>query len=288
MHKTRGEKIFGVVNVALVGLIALSCLFPFLHVLAKSLSDNLAVLAKEVVLWPKGFNLHAYEFVINNAQFRRSLFNSVGITVLGTLLSLTITVLTAYVFTRKNLPWQRLIVRLYIVTMFFSGGIIPTYILFTKMRLLDTYAVLVLPGAVGVFNIVLMRNFFESISSSLEESAKIDGASNFRVLFQIYLPLSKPALATIGLFFAVGKWNSFFDAVMYTTSRQLMPMQLYLRNILTSIDTLLEMDPQALEYVATEGVRCATIISAVLPILLVYPFIQRYFVQGMMIGALKE
>lgn len=288
MLKTRGERIFNICNILLISLVACTCLLPFLHVLAKSLSNNTAVIAKQVLFWPNGWNFHSYDYVINSAQFRRSMLNSVFITAAGTLLAMTVTVLTAFVFTRQNMPFQKLIIRLFIITMFFGGGLIPTYILYTNLGLLNTYAVLILPGAVGVFNIVLMRNFFESVSPSLEESAKIDGASNFRVLMQIYLPLSKAALATISLFFAVGRWNAYFGAVMYTSNRSLMPIQLYLRNILLNLERLAEIDPTQLEYVAGEGVRAATIIAAMLPIMLIYPFLQRYFVQGIMIGAIKE
>jgi putative aldouronate transport system permease protein len=288
MKRTRGEKIFGVINIFIIALAAGTCLLPFIHVLAKSFSDEISVLAKEVVLVPKGFNINAYEYVLNNPQYRRSMLNSIFITISGTALSLAVTTMTAYAFTRKDLPGKGLIVALYIITMFFGGGIIPTYILYSDLNLIDTYTVLILPGAIGVFNIILMRNFFESLSPSLEESAKMDGASNFRVLLQIYLPLSKAALATIGLFFAVGRWNAFFDAVIYTTKREMMPIQLYLRNILSNLDNMLEMDPEQLEYVCAEGVRSATIISAVIPILLVYPLVQKYFVKGIMIGAIKE
>ena len=192
------------------------------------------------------------------------------------------------IFTRQNLPFQKLYVGLFIFTMFFGGGIIPTYLLFSSVGLLDTYAVLILPGGVGVFNIILMRNFMESISPSLEESARIDGASNMVILFKIILPLSIPAIATISLFFAVGKWNAYFNAVIYTTRKDLMPIQLYLRNILQNLDLLAEEDPEQLAYVSTEGVRASTTISAILPILCVYPFLQKYFVGGMMIGAVKE
>ena len=288
MMRTKGERVFNVFNIVLVLVVTSTCLLPFLNVLAKSFSDNIAVLSKNVVFWPIGWNLHSYSYVMKSSQFIRSLLNSVFITTSGTLLSMTITVLTAFMFTRQNMPFQKMIIRLFIVTMFFSGGLIPTYVLFRQMSLLNTFWVLILPGAVGVFNIVLMRNFFESVSISLEESARMDGASNFRILFQIYLPLSKPALATIALFFAVNRWNAYFNAVMYTSSRTVMPIQLYLRNILLSLDTLMEQDPQQLEYVAQEGVRAATIIAAMLPIMLVYPFLQKYFVQGVMIGAIKE
>ena len=288
MIRTRGERIFNVINIVLVALITSTCLLPFIHILAKSFSANTYLLQKEVFFWPKGFTLNSYQYVLSNPQFFRSLLNSVFITVAGTVLSMLVTVLTAFVFTRNELPFQKLIVRLFIFTMFFSGGMIPTYLLYSNLHMLDTYAVLILPGAVGVFNIVLMRNFMESISPSLEESAKIDGASNVRVLFQIYVPLSKAAIATISMFFAVGRWNAYFNAVMYTTSREMMPVQLYLRNLLLALDMLLESDPQQLEYIATEGVRTATIITAIVPILLVYPFAQKYFVSGMMIGEIKE
>ena len=288
MLKTRGQRVFNRVNIILVFLVMCTCLLPFLHVLAKAFSGNSFILAKEVYLWPRGFTFFSFNYVLRNPQFLRSMLVSVYTTLTGTVLSMVVTVLTAFVFTRKDLPFQKFIVGLFIFTMFFGGGMIPTYLLLSNMGLLDTYAVLILPGAVGVFNIILMRNFFESISPSLEESATIDGASNARVLFTIYVPLSKAAIATIALFYAVGKWNASFNAVMYTTSPAKMPVQLYLRNILLSLDTMLESDPQQLEYMATEGVRAATVVSAMLPILMVYPFAQRYFIHGMMIGAIKE
>ena len=286
--RTRGERVFNVINIIIVTLVGLICLMPFILVLAKSFSGNMPLVLKKVYFWPKEFQWDNYSFVLNNKQYLVSMKNSVIITVCGTALSMIITFLTAFVFTRQNLPFQKLYVRLFIFTMFFGGGIIPTYLLFSNVGLLDTYWVLILPGAVGTFNIILMRNFMESISPSLEESARIDGASNMTILFRIILPLSIPAIATISLFFAVGKWNAYFNAVIYTTKKSLMPIQLYLRNILQNLDLLAEEDPEQLEYVSSEGVRAATTISAILPILCVYPFLQRYFVGGMMIGAVKE
>ena len=288
MRRTRGEKVFGVFNILLLTAISLSCLLPFVHILAKSLSNNVAVLAKEVLFIPKGFTFNAYLFVLGNPQFRTSFTLTVFITVAGTAVALLTTAFTAFVFTRKDLPGGKLIAVLYIITMFFGGGMIATYILYKLIGLVDNIIVLILPAAVNPFNIVLMRNFFESISPSLEESAKIDGASNARILFQIILPLSKAALATIGLFFAVIYWNSFLGAVLYTTKRELMTMQLYLRNILTSIDNLMDSNAEMLDSVATETVRASTIIAAMIPILMVYPFVQKYFVTGIMIGAVKE
>lgn len=288
MKKTRGEKVFNVLNLILLGILGISCVLPFVHILAKSLSNEVSVLAKDVLFVPKGFTVAAYRYVIDNPQFRRSFFLTILITVAGTGIGLLTTCFTAFVFTRRNLPGGRLIALLYVVTMFFGGGMIATYILYKQIGLIDNIWVLILPASVNPFNIVLMRNFFESISPAMEESARIDGASNTRILFQIILPLSKAALATIGLFFGVTFWNSFMGAVLYTTKREMMTIQLYLRNMLTAIDNMMDKNTEMLDTLATETVRAATIIAAMIPILCVYPFIQRYFVSGIMIGAIKE
>lgn len=288
MRKTRGEKIFNFVNVSLLTLLGMTCLLPFINIIAKSVSDEISVLANEVVFIPKGFNINAYLFVIDNAQFRTSFTLTVLITVIGTGVALLVTCFTAYVLTRKGLPGGVLIAVLYIITMFFGGGMIATYVLYRQLDLIDNFWVLIFPASINPFNIVLMRNFFESISPSLEESAKIDGASNFRILFKIVIPLSKAALATIGLFFAVTYWNSYFGAVLYTTKRSLMTMQLYLRNVLNSVDNMSNTSADMLDALAMETVRAATIIAAMIPILIVYPFVQKYFVKGIMIGAIKE
>ena len=288
MRRTRGEQVFNVFNIFLLGLLGFTCLMPFVHIIAKSLSSEIFVLAKEVVFLPKGFTLNAYYFIVINNHFQRSFTLTVSITVIGTAVALLTTSMTAFVLTRKDLPGGLFIALLYIFTMFFGGGMIATYILYKQIGLIDNYWVLIFPACINPFNIVLMRNFFESISPSLEESAKIDGASHFRILFKIILPLSKAALATIGLFFAVTYWNSFVGALLYTTKRELMTMQLYLRNMLTAIDNLMDTNSEMLDTLATETVRAATIIAAMVPILMVYPFVQKYFVKGIMIGAIKE
>jgi len=287
MKKTRGERAFNVVNLVFLALLGLTCVLPFVQIIAKSLSDNVSVLAKEVTFIPKGLNINAYRFVVGNAQFRRSFSLTVLITVVGGGIGLLTTAFTAFVFSRRDLPGGRFIAILYIITMFFGGGMIATYILYKQIGLIDNLWVLILPASVNPFNIVLMRNFFESISPSLEESAKIDGASNTLVLFRIILPLSQAALATIGLFFGVTYWNSFIGAVLYTTKRELMTMQLYLRNVLTAADNLMDTNSEMLDTLATETVRAATIMAAMIPILCVYPFVQKYFVSGIMIGAVK-
>ncbi|NLO37299.1 MAG: carbohydrate ABC transporter permease [Clostridiaceae bacterium] len=288
MRRTRGEHVFNVFNILALGLLGFTCLMPFVHIIAKSLSSEIYVLAKEVVFLPKGFTLNAYYFIVINNQFQKSFTLTVSITVIGTAVALLTTAMTAFVLTRKDLPGGMFIALLYIFTMFFGGGMIATYILYKQIGLIDNYWVLIFPACINPFNIVLMRNFFESISPSLEESAKIDGASHFRILFKLILPLSKAALATIGLFFAVTYWNSFVGALLYTTKRELMTMQLYLRNMLTAIDNLMDTNSEMLDTLATETVRAATIIAAMVPILMVYPFVQKYFVKGIMIGAIKE
>lgn len=288
MKRTTGESVFNVANYIVLMLMGLSCLLPFLHILAKSMSGEIHVLSKEVLFIPKDFNINAYRFVAGAPQFQRSFMLTVFITVVGTFIALMSSSFTAYVFTKKSVPGSGLLAFLYVFTMFFSGGMIATYILYKQVGLLDNIIVLILPAAISPYNIILLRNFFESISPSMEESARIDGASTFTILLRIILPLSKAALATIGLFYAVTYWNSFLGALLYTTKRELMTMQLYLRNILTSVDSLMETSPEMLDSIASETVRSATIICALIPILCVYPFIQRHFVKGVMIGAIKE
>lgn len=288
IHASRGDRIFDTVNIILLLAVFLVVAYPLYFVVCASISDPNAVASGEVIFGPVDVTLEGYEKILDYDQIWIGYRNTIFYAVSGMVLSLLLTIALAYPLSRKDFKLRGPIMVMITITMFFSGGMIPTYLLYSNLHMLDTYAVLILPGAVGVFNIVLMRNFMESISPSLEESAKIDGASNARVLFQIYVPLSKAAIATISMFFAVGRWNAYFNAVMYTTSREMMPVQLYLRNLLLALDMLLESDPQQLEYIATEGVRTATIITAIVPILLVYPFAQKYFVSGMMIGAIKE
>ena len=232
-------------------------------------------------------NLNSYQYVVHSKQFITSLGVSVFVTLAGTLISILLTVLAAYPLTKKDMPLGSLISLLYIITMFFGGGMIPTYLFYKQIGLYDNIWVLILPTAISPFNMILMRNFFESISPTLEESAKMDGASNLRILFQIILPLSKAAIATIGLFYAVSYWNSFFNALLFTGKRSLMPLQLYLRNLIMSTTDLADSDWEARAKVSQESIRAATIIAAMVPILMVYPFLQKYFVKGVMIGAVK-
>lgn len=287
MNHSKSEKVFASMNYIILSLLCCSMLLPFIHILAKSFSSEVYVLAKEVTFWPKGFIFGAYEYVLNNNQFLYSFRNSVIVTVGGTAISMFVTIITAYPLAKQDFRSRRYIMFLYVVTMFFSGGIVPTYLVIKELGLTNTLWSLMLPMAVVPFNLILLKNFFANIPSSLEESAKMDGASNLRILFSIYVPLSKAAIATISMFYTVTYWNNFFNALMYITERRLMPLQVYLMEIIMDQKNMSSANVESLMSTAPESVRGATIIAAIIPILLVYPFVQKYFVQGIMLGAVK-
>lgn len=285
--RTRGEKLFQYVNVLLLTLLSLSMILPFIHIAAKSLSSEAYVLSKEIVLWPKGFNVLSYRYVLENRQFFYSFTNSVFLAVVGTAVSMAITVLAAYPLSRRSLPYRRPLMLLFVITMFFSGGLIPTYLVVKEVGLLNSLWSLILPVALSPFNLILIRNFLGTVPDSLEESARIDGASNWRILLSIYVPLSVPALATVSMFYAVGYWNSFFQAMMYITERRWMPLQMFLLQLVADEKTADTVQSDVFREVTPETIRAAAIICAVVPILCVYPFIQKYFVKGVMLGAVK-
>jgi putative aldouronate transport system permease protein len=285
--RTRGERLFQYVNVLLLALLSLSMVLPFIHIAAKSFSSEGFVLAKEIVLWPKGFNILSYRYVLENKQFYYSFTNSIFLAVAGTAISMALTVLAAYPLSRKNLPYSRLLMLSFVITMFFSGGLIPTYLVVKETGLLNSLWSLILPVALSPFNLILIRNFFSSVPDALEESARIDGATNWRILHSVYLPLSVPALATVSMFYAVGYWNSFFQAMMYITERRWMPLQMFLLQLVTDEKTADMVLSDVFREVTPETIRAAAILCAVVPILCVYPFIQKYFVRGVMLGAVK-
>ncbi|MCU6790979.1 carbohydrate ABC transporter permease [Paenibacillus sp. WQ 127069] len=287
MIQTKGESVFSYVNVLLLSLVSLSMILPFIHIAAKSLSSEAHVLAKDITLWPQGFNLMSYQYVLSNKQFFYSFGNSIFITVAGTLISMALTVLAAYALSKKTLPYGRFLMMLFVITMFFSGGLIPTYLVVKQVGLMNSLWGLILPVALAPFNLILIRNFFMGVPESLEESARMDGANNWRILGSIYLPLSKPALATISMFYAVGYWNSFFQAMMYITERRLMPLQMFLLQLVTDEKTSDTVITDVFKEVTPETIRAAAILCVVIPIICVYPFIQKYFVKGIMLGAVK-
>ena len=289
MIKSKSTK-FGDIIIVIVCLILIFiCLLPMLNVLARSLSDTQYLIRNEVTLIPKGLNFEAYKTVLKNERFVHSLWYTALLTVGCTLLSLFMTVICAYPLTYDKLKGRKFLNGFIIFTMYFSAGMIPHYVMLSNMGMLESVWVLVIPSCLSVYNMIIMRSSFYSVPESLREAAEIDGAGPIRTLIQIYLPLSKPVLATLALFYAVGRWNGFSDALLYIKkTRELYPIQLYLYNILQNASS---GEAAAQEGFAMPGLsetlKMASVMFATVPILLVYPWLQRYFVSGVTIGAVK-
>lgn len=292
IRQSKGELLFTIVNIGLmIGLIVVT-LYPLLYVAFASFSDPATLMTtRGLLLRPLGFTLEAYIRVFDNPMiltgYRNTLFYVVG----GTALNLLMTMLAAYALSRRNVMFRRPLMLLIVFTMFFSGGLIPTFLLVGRtLNLMDTPWALILPGAIHTVNLIIMRTAFEGIPYELEEAARIDGANDFTILFRVALPLSMPVVAVMILFYAVGHWNAFFSAMVYLRTRDLYPLQLILREILISNSTEMMTAGVASGDVMPIGetIKYATIVVATVPILFVYPFLQRYFVKGVMIGAIKE
>jgi len=268
------------------------CLFPMMNVFARAMSAPAYLIRREVALWPRGFNLDAFDIVWSDSKYTWSLAWTAILTVICTVFSLVLTVLCAFPFVYKDLKGRKTLNVFMIFTMYFGAGMIPTFLLMRSLGLIDNPLVLILPSALSIFNVILMRSFFYGIPDSIRESAEIDGAGPFKTLMQIYLPLSKPVLATISLFYAVGRWNGYGDALLFLRapdSRRWDPIQLLLYRVqqnLTAIDVT-QFETSA-GNAPTEAVRMATIVIATVPILIVYPFLQKYFVAGVTLGSVKE
>jgi len=242
-------------------------------------------------LWPKEFTLEAYEKVFKNQAIINGFVNTLKYTVFGTILNVIMTILAAYPLSRRDLKGRGVIMAFIIFTIFFSGGLIPTYLLIRDLGMLDTFWVMIIPNAVAVWNIIIMRTFFQAIPQELEESAKMDGSGNFRILWSIVLPLSFPVIAVMVLFYSVGHWNSYFQALIYLQDENKFPLQLILRQILIQgqTDDMIQATSESFlaQQLSVEGLKYAVLIVANLPMLMLYPFLQRYFVKGVMIGSLK-
>ena len=292
MIKSRKTRMEDLAIAAVCFLLMLMCVLPMLHVLASSLSSAEYLVRNEVFIWPKGWNFEAYKTVLTTEKYVRSLGWTAILTVMCTLLSISLTICAAYPLTYSNLKGGKFINFLFLFTMYFSAGTIPSYLLLSRMHMLNTPYALIFPNCISVFNVIIMRSFFYSVPDSLREAAEIDGASPIRVLVQIYLPLSLPVIATLSLFYAVGRWNGFSDALMYLKHKdaeKYWPIQLLLYNVIKN-------STQTTEQAAQEGffangvsktIQMATVMFATVPILIVYPWLQRYFVSGVTIGAVK-
>ncbi|WP_284645993.1 carbohydrate ABC transporter permease [Paenibacillus silviterrae] len=289
-QRTWGEKLFDAFNVLFMIALSVFTIYPFLYVLAASLSDPAWVVQTRGLIWfPKGFTLEAYKLVFDNPSILTGYTNTIVYVVLGTALNILMTSLGAYALSRQSVMWKNPIMFLIVFTMFFNGGLIPTYLLVENIGLLDTRWALIIPSAMSAFNLIIMRTAFQAVPVSLEESAKLDGAGDFTVLFRIVLPLSMPVVAVMILFYGVAHWNGWFNALIYLRTRELYPLQLILREILitNSTDSMLTGAAGGDKMSIGETIKYATIIVATVPILFLYPFLQKYFVKGVMIGAIK-
>ena len=289
MIKSKSTQFGDIVIAVICALLMFICLVPLLNVLARSLSSAEYLVRNDVVLWPKGWNIDAYTTVLGDAKYTHSLGYTAMLTVGCTVLSLVMTIMCAYPLTYDHLKGGKVINAFILFTMYFSAGTIPHYLNIKNLGLLENVWVLVIPSCISVYNMIIMRSFFYSVPESLREAAEIDGAGPIRTLIQIYLPLSTSVLATLALFYAVGRWNGFSDALLYIKKREdLYPIQLLLYNILQNT-TAVEVATQ--EGFSSPGVgetlKMATVMFATVPILLVYPWLQRYFVTGVTIGAVK-
>ncbi|CAN7759244.1 carbohydrate ABC transporter permease [Paenibacillus sp. LjRoot56] len=279
------------VMIHLVLIVAsLACTLPFIHVVAKSFSDDAFVIANKVYLWPEGFTAQAYEKIFADDSILRSLYVSVLVTVLFTILGMIVTICAAYPLSRKQLKGRTLLTFIFVFTMYFHGGIIPDYMLMNSLGMLDSIWSLVLPLSFSAFNLLILRSSISSsIPVSLEESARIDGAGHFRILLNIVLPLCKPILATLALFYAVGRWNAYQDALFYIKQNtDLRPLQLKLYYLVIQATESFQLESTQVELSNPEVLKASVVVFATLPIVCVYPFIQKYFVRGTMLGAVKE
>jgi len=293
VRKTRFDRIFDGVIYTILGLLTASYLYILIFTVSASFSDPNAVYSGRVVLWPVDFTLQGYERVFQEKMLWIGYRNSLIYMVIGTLISTMLTITGAYALSRKDLPGRNIITGLLVFTMFFSGGIIPLYLIVRSLKLLDTMWALILPGAISMSNLIIARTFFaNNIPTGLLDAARIDGCNNIRFFFRIALPLSKPIIAVIALYYAIGLWNDYFNAMIYIKTRTNYPLQLFLREILISSQTSSAMTGDVLEQELLaqlqEIIKYTLIVVGSVPLLVIYPFLQKYFVQGVMIGAVKE
>lgn len=294
INQGKGYRIFSVFNILLMILICLMIIFPLYYMLIVSISDGAAIMSGQVNFLPVGFSLRAYRAAFKDANFIKSYWNTVVITACGTTVNLLMTTLFAYPLSRSDLMGRKLLMKIAVFTMFFTGGMIPSYMLVNSLGMNNTYWALILPGAINVYNATIMRTFFEGIPMDMTEAAYVDGANDVRILWQVILPLSKPILFTLLLFYAVGHWNGFFSALLYLSDKSTYPIQMFVRSVVFSGDTLAmsmasynSSTEMGAELLSEEGAKYAIILLSMVPILVVFPFVSRYFKSGVMIGAVK-
>lgn len=284
---TWGNRMFDVVNTTLLSLIGIICVLPFIYVLAVSFTAPHIVAEGGFILYPKEVSLAAYRYIFSSNALIRSLGVSIYITVIGTLLNLVLTSLLAYPLSRKSFKGRSVMLLAVLFTMLFNGGLIPTYYVVKSLHLIDSLWALMIPTAISAFNLIILKNFFQQMPDGIEDSAKIDGCNDLGILFRIVIPLSLPAIATFGLFYAVDHWNKFFSAVMYINNNEKWPVQVLLREIVINANSRVgdtNMDEMNIQPLT---IKMAVIVFATLPIMAVYPFLQKHFAKGVMLGSVK-
>ena len=288
IQESFGERLYTFVVYALLTVFCLLILIPLLHIISGSFSDPISLLKGEVGLLPKGFTTSMYETVFKDKEIWQGYWNTIVYTVVGTLISVTLTAFGAYPLSRKDFYGRNVYMGLFVFTMFFTGGMIPTYLLVKQLKMLNTMWALVLPSAVSTYNLIIMRTFFQtSIPGELAESASLDGCSDLGVFFRIVIPLSAPIFAVMVLFYGVAQWNSWFPALLYISDRSLYPLQMVLREVLIQSDVSNMAGATGDVEIIGDGLKYATMVVATLPIMCLYPFLQKYFVKGVMIGSVK-
>lgn len=281
-------RLFAAVNFTLLAIIALITVLPFIHVVAGSFTTSAELAASKFVLIPKVWSFEAYKFIFSTNTIFKAMGVSIGVTLIGTLVSMFLTALMAYGLSRRDLDGRKVVNFMVVFTMLFHGGMIPTFLVVKELGLIDTYAALIIPSAISAFNMIILKNFFQNIPEGLEESAKIDGCNDFGILFKIVLPLSMPAIATISLFYAVTYWNTYMTAILYLDDSAKWPIQVLLRQIVvlaSGMDHSSTLD--AAVPPPDQTIKMAVIVVATLPILMVYPFLQKHFAKGAMLGSMK-
>ena len=290
MTPTRGYRVFQAANGVVLTLVVVVTLFPFVNILSRSFSGEHAIRSGQVTLWPRGFNLTTYHRVMSDSLFWTNYRNTVVYTVVATAISIVLTTCYAYVLSKKHLKGRGLLVGIAVLTMFFNGGLIPNYVLVSSLGLRNTLWAIVLPNAISVFNLLVMKAFFESLPPELEEAAAVDGLGTYGTLWRIVLPLSKAVIATMILFYSVAYWNDWFTAFLYLDEDNLFPLSLFLRNLIAGATTTTAASAAAAGTTSaaiSANIQAVTMILAILPILCVYPFVQRHFVSGVMLGSVK-
>ncbi|MCY8981044.1 carbohydrate ABC transporter permease [Bacillus halotolerans] len=288
MHNTKAGRVFDVCNILFLGGVGAITILPFLYIIAGSFATEAELAQRSFFIFPKTFTLDAYRYVFSTPTFIRSMGVSIFITVVGTAVQLFFTFTMAYPLAKRHVKGRNLLLNLVIFSMLFSGGMIPTYLVVKSLGLLDSYWALILPMAINPFNLIIIKNFFQQLPQELEESAKIDGCSEIGVFWRIALPLSKPVIATFALFYAVGIWNDFFHALLYINDSAKWPLQMVLRQVTILSDlTATNGDTMQNTIPPEQGIKLAVIVIATIPILAVYPFLQKHFAKGVLIGSVK-